>query len=44
MEKEIEENLEKRKIEDMGERVIKVERNGVGDLEREYDDRVNGME
>lgn len=32
-----------RQLADLGARVIKVERPGVGDFARQYDDRVNGM-
>lgn len=32
-----------RQLADMGARVIKVERPGIGDFARSYDDRVNGM-
>src|SRR5690625_4517209 len=32
-----------RQLADMGARVIKVERPGVGDFARSYDERVNGM-
>ena len=32
-----------RQLADLGARVIKVERPGVGDFARDYDDRVNGL-